>query len=219
MNLEFMEETDSGGVGAKKGFIYQDYAAAHYVLKMLRDKNLISVRCEVADDLDLVYNDYIEYVQVKTTTSDTTWTLAELCKVTEVTLDSKKPNKKTKKTDSILHKLIDSDKHTLKARFRILSPRDIRSNLKYLKINISNRGSKSGRDTLLKSLKGKIKNYESPNKNDIEYWLDNATWEVIPSLEQLELQSQKEITQAAADRGILLDPNRHPQSILSSLII
>jgi len=214
MNLEFMEETDSGGVGAKKGFIYQDYAAALYVLNMLRDKSLLSVRCEVTDDLDLVYKNYIEYIQVKTTASETSWTLTEFCKVT----DSLIKGKKVKKTDSILHKSIDSDKHTLSARFRILSPRDIRVNLKYLKIKRSDRSSKSGREELLKSLKSNIKDYKSPNENGIEYWLDNAIWEVIPSFEQLELKCELTIMQAASDRGVLLDSNRHPQSILSALI-
>ena len=72
-----MEQSDSGGVGAKKGFLYQDYAAAYFLLKMLRDKSIISIRCEVTDDIDVVYQDYIEYVQVKTTDAERKWTLKE----------------------------------------------------------------------------------------------------------------------------------------------
>ena len=58
-----MEQTDSGGVAALKGFTYQNLAAAYYVLNMLRDKSLISVRCEVVDDIDLIYENRVEYVR------------------------------------------------------------------------------------------------------------------------------------------------------------
>ena len=53
--LDTMDQSDSGGVGAKKGFFYQDLAAAFYLTQMLIDKTLKYVRCEVTDDIDLVY--------------------------------------------------------------------------------------------------------------------------------------------------------------------
>ncbi len=55
-----MSDSDSGGIGAKKGFLYQDYVAALFTLNMLVDKKLHSIRCEVKDDIDLIYDDYIE---------------------------------------------------------------------------------------------------------------------------------------------------------------
>lgn len=57
-----MKKIDSGGIGAKKGFLYQDYIAAYLALHMLKDKHLKAVRCEVSDDIDLIYTNYIEYV-------------------------------------------------------------------------------------------------------------------------------------------------------------
>jgi len=58
-NLDLKDNSDSGGVGAKKGFLYQDYAAALYVISMLRDKNIKAVRFEVTDDIDIVrYNPF-----------------------------------------------------------------------------------------------------------------------------------------------------------------
>lgn len=78
--LDTMDQSDSGGVGAKKGFFYQDLAAAFYLTQMLIDKTLKYVRCEVTDDIDLVYEEHIEYIQVKTTDSDSKWTVPSYVK-------------------------------------------------------------------------------------------------------------------------------------------
>ncbi|WP_122558977.1 dsDNA nuclease domain-containing protein, partial [Pseudomonas viridiflava] len=60
-----MEPNDAGGVAAKHGFIFQDCVAAYYVTQMLRDKTIQRVRCEVTDDIDVVFDDFVEFVQVK----------------------------------------------------------------------------------------------------------------------------------------------------------
>ncbi|GAB7260026.1 hypothetical protein DZS_08800 [Dickeya ananatis] len=60
-----MESNDSGGVAAKHGFLFQDCVAAYHVTRMLRDKTIRSVRCEVTDDIDIVSDGYIDFVQVK----------------------------------------------------------------------------------------------------------------------------------------------------------
>lgn len=67
MDVE-MESNDSGGVATKHGFIFQDCVAAYYVTQMLRDKKIQRIRCEVTDDVDVVCDDFVEFVQVKTTT-------------------------------------------------------------------------------------------------------------------------------------------------------
>jgi hypothetical protein len=216
-----MEQNDSGGVGAKKGFLYQDYAAAYYLLKMLRDKALLSVRCEVTDDIDVVYKKYIEYIQVKTTDDDKKWSHKEFTTPTYKTVPPIKPQRKDQKVsneDSILHKSLACDKNTLPSRFRILTPRDVQSSLNILKVKLSIRSEKKGRSKLLEHLARALQEYKSPNGNDVEYWLDNATWEVVPSLEQLELESNKMIMQAAQDRGCFLNANRDCDSILDSIL-
>lgn len=216
-----MADNDSGGIGAKKGFLYQDYVAALYTLKMLTDKNVIKIRCEVGDDIDIVYNDRIEYVQVKSTKADKSWQLGEFTKVTSRTEKSVKgKNKKVKNKDSILHKSINCDNGELPAHFRIVTPRGVNKALSYLTIPKPERLQKKGRDSLLKSLFTAVKNHLSPNGCDVEYWLDNASWEVLPTIEQIELAAFKEIITVAHEYcGVFLIPSREPDKILNDLLI
>lgn len=213
-----MPKSDSGGIGAKKGFLYQDYVAAFYALMMLYDKSAIAIRCEVSDDIDIVYDDRIEYIQVKTTAADRSWQLGELTKV------SSKPPKtggkrKIHNKDSIIHKSLDCDSDDLPGYFCIVSPRDVAKKLSYLKCPFNERSKIDGRDALLKSLKSKLKRYKSANGNDVEYWLDHAKWVTIPSIEYIELQAFKLITTIAYEYyGIYLEPTRHPERILNDLL-
>jgi hypothetical protein len=209
-----MENSDLGGVGAKKGFLYQDYAAALYVISMLRDKRIKAVRFEVTDDIDIIYDSYTEYVQVKTTDNDKKWSVIEFCK----TSPAKKGKGSIKFADSILHKSLSCDRNRGIAKFRILSPRDVNSSLTYLKIALDSRTDKEGRDKLLKSLIAKIKDYKSDNGNDVSYWIDNTTWEVKSSIEELKLKAISEIMSAANDSSIYLDSNREPQIILNDIL-
>lgn len=217
-----MEQSDSGGVGAKKGFLYQDYAAAYYLLKMLRDKSIVSIRCEVTDDIDVVYQDYVEHVQVKTTDAERKWSLKEF---TEPTYKSVPPtgrqrkNQKVSNNDSILHKSMDCDSDTKKrCQFRILSPREVLKPLNFLKISFYTRSEKAGRNELLIQLQKKIADYKSPRGHDVEYWLDNTIWEVIPTIEQLELECQKMILQSAQSKGYMLSVDRDCDVILNSIL-
>lgn len=212
-----MENSDLGGVGAKKGFLYQDYAAALYVVSMIRDKKIKAVRFEVTDDIDIIYDSYIEYVQVKTTDADKKWSVVEFCKTTPA--KKVKGQGTVKFTDSILHKSLSCDKNKgIKAKFRILSPRDVNSSLTYLKIGLDSRTDKEGRDKLLASLTTKIKDYKSDNGNDVSYWIDNTVWEVKSSIEELRLKALAEIMSAANDSSIYLDSNRDPQIILNDIL-
>lgn len=61
-----MDSSNAGGVAAKLGFLYQDCAAALFVTQMLLDKRIEAVRCEVTDDIDILYSTHTEFVQVKT---------------------------------------------------------------------------------------------------------------------------------------------------------
>ncbi|EOW9476285.1 dsDNA nuclease domain-containing protein, partial [Vibrio cholerae] len=130
-----MEQSDSGGVAALKGFTYQNLAAAYYVLSMLRDKSLTSVRCEVVDDIDLVYDNRIEYVQVKTTDGDSKWCIKDFAEATTKTVHPtgrQRVNQTISQEDSILHKSILCDKDRLPGFFRMLTPREVTDSLRYL---------------------------------------------------------------------------------------
>ncbi|UHQ54140.1 dsDNA nuclease domain-containing protein [Microbulbifer sp. YPW16] len=216
-----MAKSDSGGIGAKKGFLYQDYVAALNALYMLLNKSIKEIRCEVSDDIDVVYDDYVEYVQVKTTKAEKAWQIGEFTKTSYKEKQTKTGKKKKEYgSDSILHKSLDCDKESLPARFRIVTPRDICANLSYLKVPLKERKSIDGRCKILKSLRNRLKNYRSPNNNDVEYWLDNAVWEVIPSIEQMCLEANKIIMTVAYEHfGIHVNPTRDPQRILNDLLV
>lgn len=226
-----MEQSDSGGVAALKGFTYQNLAAAYYVLHILHDKTLISVRCEVEDDIDLVYEDRIEYVQVKTTDGDAKWSIKEFSEATAKTVPPsgrQRLNQVVSQEDSILHKSILCDNGDLPSYFRIVTPRDIANSLKYLKISLKNRNEKAElKSPLLRKLRSAIERdrpkksapFTSPNGNDIEYWLNHAEWEVIPSKELIEMLCTKLIRQAAHRKSIYLSENGDPERILCSLLV
>lgn len=224
-----MEQSDSGGVAALKGFTYQNLAAAYYVLSMLRDKSLISVRCEVVDDIDLVYANRIEYIQVKTTDGDSKWCIKDFAEATTKTIPPtgrQKVDQTISQEDSILHKSIQCDKDTLPGFFRMLTPREVNNSLRYLKVPLSERGEKvQQRGPLLKKLstaverhRKKLPPFSSPNGNGTEYWLDHAEWTVIPNREHLELLCTKLILQSAHQKGIYLSANEDPERILASLL-
>ncbi|ADZ91351.1 dsDNA nuclease domain-containing protein [Marinomonas mediterranea] len=215
-----MPKSDSGGIGAKKGFLYQDYVAALYTLKMLDDKSIEKVRCEVSDDIDIIYDDHIEYIQVKTTKADKSWQLSEFTKASYKTTKTKTGRERKKyNNDSILHKSLDCDAEHLNGLFRIVTPRDVYANLSYLKIPLSERSGNPRREGILKSLRGALRDYESPNGNNVEYWLDHATWQVIATDEQIKLAAFKIITTVAYEYcGVHLNPTRDPQRILNDLL-
>ncbi|HIF9222809.1 hypothetical protein C5F63_14700 [Photobacterium damselae subsp. damselae] len=222
MSLTVMDQSDVGGPGALKGFNYQNFAAAYYLLAMLRDKSLVSVRCEVIDDIDLVYDNRIEYVQVKTTDDDTKWSIKEFAEASTKIVPAIPPKRTPQKIsneDSILHKSLACDKTSLDSYFRILTTRDVKKELQFLKVDFPIRATKVGRDKLLRSLQKKLKTFKSSNGNDVEYWLDHAIWTVIPTATELELTSTKMILQAAQEQGIYLNSNGDPERILHSLLI
>lgn len=217
-----MVNSDSGGIGAKKGFLYQDYVAALNVLFMLQNKKIQEVRCEVSDDIDIVYDDYIEYVQVKTTTSERSWLLTELTDCTKKTVEGKKQGstKVVKNEDSILHKSLSCDKEELHGHFRIVTSRDVHTNISYLKIALNNRTDQNKRNKILKSLTRALKGFVSLNGNNVEYWLDHAIWEVIPTVEQIKLLAIRIITTVAFEHcAVHLNPSRDPERILNDLLV
>lgn len=224
-----MEQTDSGGVAALKGFTYQNLAAAYYVLNMLRDKSLISVRCEVVDDIDLIYENRVEYVQVKTTDGNSKWCMQELAEATTKSVPpvGRQRNYQTvSNEDSILHKSLLCDKDSLPGFFRILTPREVTDSLRYLKVSLSGRNEKiQERGPLLKRLtstvnrhRQKLPTFISPNGHDVEYWLDHMEWDVIPSREVFESRCTTIILQSAENKGVYLSANGDASRILASLL-
>jgi Cap4-like dsDNA endonuclease family protein len=114
---------EKGGVIARKGFNFQDHVAVAFCLEMLTNPALIEVWCETQDDMTLISqksgHEAVEFVQVKSHEFDQLWTIAKLCE--------KKINER-----SILEKSLAQDRCQEECYFRIVTVRDVRSELKIL---------------------------------------------------------------------------------------
>ena len=203
-----MDSSNAGGVAAKYGFVYQDYVAALLTTEMLMDKHMRFVRCEVVDDIDVGWDDVIEFVQVKGA-EDRSWTISAI----------------TANTDgaqtSLVHKQMKQvGIATGDHRFRIISAENPTKALDYLRIDRSIRPVKDGRDALIKSLNTKVKDYVAPRGNTVAQWVDRVWWEVIPSLREAELLALKNLRNAALEVvGVPLTSDRTAEAILSGILI
>ncbi|OUS72034.1 hypothetical protein B5G52_09270 [Pseudoalteromonas sp. A601] len=181
-----MDENNGGGVGAKKGFFFQDYVATLFASEMLLDNRISGVGCEVGDDIELFHpKKVVTHVQVKTGTVDKDWNLTELKKSRNLTQD-----KKPKSYSSILHKSLELDKDTnLTSKFMMVTDRSVKGPLCFLEIPLGNRVAKTGREKLVKSINSALgKNFISKNGNKGDYWVDNTLWRVFCSIELVILQ-------------------------------
>lgn len=88
--------SDHGAISSRGGYLYQDYIATNYVLDMLSDRDLIGVRCERIDDIDLIRRNVTEYIQVKSNLSVGVWNLKDIYKLDKI--------------ESIVQKSLSSDK-------------------------------------------------------------------------------------------------------------
>ncbi|KRW63066.1 hypothetical protein AO724_12630 [Aeromonas allosaccharophila] len=194
-----MESNDSGGVAAKHGFLFQDCVAAYHVTRMLRDKNIRSVRCEVTDDIDIVSDDHINFVQVKST-DKSLWSTAQITK------DSKGVKNKTIPCSSILHKSMQCESGVaLGRRHSIVTEEKVNKTLEYLMISPNARPGKPGRQQLIDELNKRTGNYQTASGISVADWVDAATWEVYHTLRELELLGIRNIRMASEDlHGVIL---------------
>lgn len=194
-----MNSNDSGGVAAKHGFLFQDCVAAFHVTRMLRDKTIRSVRCEVTDDIDIISDGRIDFVQVKST-EKTRWSISDLVK------GSKGADKKTIPNSSILHKSMQCESDAaLSRRYLIVTEDKVNKTLEYLTISPTARAGKPGRQELIDDLNKRTTNYQTASGVSIADWVEAATWEVYHTLRELELMGIRNIRMASQDlHGVIL---------------
>lgn len=194
-----MESNDSGGVAAKHGFLFQDCVAAYHVTRMLRDKTIHSVRCEVTDDIDILSDGRIDFVQVKST-EKTRWNISDIVK------DSKGVKNKTIPYSSILHKSMQCESDAgLSRRYLLVTEDKVNKTLEYLTINLTARVGKPGRQELIDDLNRRTTNYQTMAGVNVADWVDAATWEVYHTIRELELMGIKNIRMASQDlHGVIL---------------
>ena len=209
-----MDSSNAGGVAAKLGFLYQDCAAALFVTQMLLNKKIQAVRCEVTDDIDILYDTHTEFVQVKTSDKPR-WSIST------VTSRTRGADKNLIANSSIVHKSMQCAFSPIeKCKFRILSPRDCKAPLDYLEIELSKRDGKPGRQSLIDELDVKLRKYVAPAGNSISDWVDSCSWEVIPSLRQIELTGLSNIRNAALNLyGVILSSDSMVESIWVNILV
>lgn len=186
--------SDAGGPAARQGFKYQDHVAVSFILKMLQDSNYSQVECETADDIVSVFQRsgqiVNEYIQVKTTESDSKWNLNEI-----TALDGTKAN------SSLLHKSLKCDVRPGIARFRIVTKRDVAKILDGFKKEIDKRVLPDTTTARGVALCKKFKTFVSPQKRDFLYWAENLVWQVYGDVEALEAVNIKALSQLAEGLG------------------
>ena len=203
-----MDSNDSGGVAAKHGFLFQDCVAAFHVTRMLRDKTIRSVRCEVTDDIDIVSDGYVDFVQVKST-EKTRWNISDIVK------NGKGADKKTIPCSSILHKSMQCEPDPdLTRRYSIVTEDKVNKTLEYLTIKSSARNGKPGRQELIDDLNERTKDYQTASGVTVADWVDAATWEVYHTIRELELLGIANIRRSSEDlHGVTLSSEAAAEDI------
>lgn len=167
---------DQGGPDARNGFVYQDMIAVGCLIQMLRDRLVLNVQCETHDDIVVVREDpdtafqTAEYVQVKSTRSDTLWSTAMLC---ERVNGGSGP--------SIVERSLKRDAHCEAATFRIVTLRDVKRELKALTHPLGSDARMGAAADVVKlhtQIAGRLPDILSPKGHDIAFWLENLTWDV-----------------------------------------
>ncbi|WP_248741889.1 MULTISPECIES: dsDNA nuclease domain-containing protein [unclassified Pseudomonas] len=208
-----MESNDSGGVAAKHGFLFQDCVAAYHVTQMLRDKTIRSVRCEVTDDIDIVFDGYVNFVQVKST-EKTRWNISDIVK------NSKGADRKTIACSSILHKSMQCESGAgLSCRYSIVTEDKVNKTLEYLTISPKARIGKTGRQELIDDLNKRTSNYQTAAGVSVAGWVDAATWEIYHTLRELELMGIRNIRMASQDlHGVILSSETVSEDIWNRIL-
>lgn len=174
-SVDYSKPLEEGGPTARKGFNYQDEIAVSFLLDMMEDQSIIKIHCETHDDILIVRatddgdGKCAEYVQVKATEPDQLWTVSVLCQ-----------RNYGKEGTSVVERSLAHDAHQEQARFRILTLRQVSTELKILTNPVGSVGREPGCEGL-KALKEKIDkklpNLVSPKGNDCMFWLDYCYWD------------------------------------------
>ncbi|WP_248747850.1 dsDNA nuclease domain-containing protein [Pseudomonas sp. MWU12-2037] len=221
-----MEITDSGGVAAKYGFLYQDCVAAWLATEMLMDKRMRAVRVETVDDIDIIWSDFTEFIQVKAA-ADKKWTPTTITENTTSTAAPKKPAKlgtKPRKVrlpcTSIIHKSMKQAFAPIeKCQFRVVSAERPNGLLEYLRVELFSRDGRTGRQELIDDLNSRTDSYTATSGNDIKHWVDSTWWQVFPSLREIELLGVKNIRNAAIEVvGITLSSDVAAENIWRDIL-
>ncbi len=172
---------DLGGIYARKGFGFQDDVAASFYIEMLCCDDLAEVACETHDDVRLIWKRQgeavVEFVQVKAEHPEQLWTVAKLCERV------KSPTRPGGAGSSLLERSLDRDRYKETSWFRVVTCRQVNSELELL-VTLE-RGSESRAladprfKVLADNIVTRIPAARSRKGNNSFYWLVNARWDVV----------------------------------------
>ena len=194
---------EEGGPVARKGFNYQDEIAVSFLLDMMEDQSIIKIHCETHDDILVVWatedadQNCAEYVQVKATEPNQLWTVATLCQ-----------KKDGKDGTSVLERSLAHDCHKERSRFRILTLRQVSTDLKILTNPVGSVGREPGCEGLQKlkqEIDEKRPGLVSPKGNDGAFWLENCHWDERHNEEAIRTSNRLRVFQiSSAQNNTLL---------------
>ncbi|WP_216825840.1 Hachiman antiphage defense system protein HamA [Ruegeria sp. EL01] len=192
-------KSDVGGVPARHGFKYQDHIAAKHFIEMLTNVLCVRMECETADDILVVWQNESqilnEYIQVKTTENDSRkWSIKEL---------TDRSNKNT--PSSVAEASLLCDKYEAKAMFRVVTLRAVNRSLLPLTIPFSERTDICGVDKLAEVILKKRKTTRSENGNNLEYWVQNAFWDVTGDKASVEAKNLIALSEVCDRYGAIPD--------------
>lgn len=196
---------EEGGPVARKGFNYQDEIAVSFFLDMMEDESITKVHCETHDDLLIVRatedadKKCAEYVQIKATQPNQLWTVATLCQ-----------RKNGKAGTSILERSLAHDAHKEQSLFRILTLRQVSTELKILTNPVGSFGREPGCEGLKKlkeEIEKKHSNLVSPKGNGCAFWLDRCYWDERYDEETIRNKNSLRVFKISSAQGNTLLPD------------
>jgi hypothetical protein len=191
---------EEGGPTARAGLAYQDDIVVGIFLDMLEDTSIQKVHCETHDDIVVKRlvdaTEIVEYVQVKSNEPDSLWSVASLC---------------AKGEDSVCAKSLGRDQHKEVARFRIVTLRDVNSELKLLTYPCYGPGRETtcdGFTAVSQAIEEKLPDLASPKGNDLKYWIEHCKWDVRHDQHTIRSRNVLRIIKLAASQGVSVLPEQ-----------
>ncbi len=177
---------------------------------MLTEPHYLKIECETSDDITLHLSingqHCIEYIQVKTTDGNSKWTATELS-----------AREKSRPHTSLMEKSLLCDKRYIPCRFRLVSTRDVRGDLIYLKLAFDNPSRQAAIDNIALKFQKKFKSVKSQNNNDFNYWTRNFIWDVMPNIESIKNSNLQILYLLASQNGVSISYS-HSQIIYDDLL-
>lgn len=215
-SIHRLKPLETGGTDARHGFAVQDHVAASHCLDMLEDATLSQVWCESQDDVTLIWigsgTEEVEFVQVKSNELDQLWSIAKL-----VTGEKGNDGKQKK---SILEKSLQFDQCNEPVRFRIVTCRPVKNELKLLTLALDSPDRSKTTDdyvTLLAEVTKKLGHIKSANGNGCEFWLDRTFWLCIHSLDSIRANNLLRLAKLVENQGQYL-PIDHVAELYQRLL-